>query len=80
MQTQNITLSIPKEILKKAKLLAVKKNTSLSGLLTEALVELVEKDEGYEQARQRHLAWLEQSADLGTRGEITWKRAELHER
>lgn len=80
MQTQNVTLSIPRDILKKAKLLAVKKNISLSGLLTEVLINLVEKDEGYERARQRHLAWLQHGEDLGTNGEISWNREELHER
>ena len=38
--TQNVTLSIPKDILRKAKILAVQKNTSLSGLLTQTLTEL----------------------------------------
>jgi hypothetical protein len=80
METQNVTLSIPKQILRKAKLAAVKRNTSLSGLLTQALIELVEQDEGYERARQRHLAWLEHGADLGTMGKISSKREELHER
>lgn len=80
METQNVTLSIPKQVLRKAKLIAVQRNTSLSGLLTEALVQIVEQEEGYARARQRHLAWLERAADLGTQGEIPWRREELHER
>ena len=80
MDTQNVTLSIPKKILRKAKLLAVKRNTSLSGLLSNTLEELVELEEGYQQASQRNLEWLEQGSNLGTEGQITWQREELHER
>lgn len=78
--TQNVTLTIPKDILHKAKILAVQKNTSLSGLLTQTLADLVAHQEAYEQARQRNLALLENGFDLGTNGEIPWKRDELHER
>jgi len=77
---QNVTLAIPKDILRKAKILAIQKNTSLSGLLTQTLADLVAHQETYEQARQRNLALLERSFDLGSQGEITWKRDELHER
>lgn len=48
--------------------------------MTRALVEIVEKEEGYEEARQQHLAILEQGFDLGTQGKINWSRDELHER
>lgn len=78
--TQNVTLAIPKNILRKAKILAVQKNTSLSGLLTQTLVDLVAHQEAYEQARQRNLVLLKSGVDLDTRGQITWKRDELHER
>ena len=77
--TQNITLAIPKNVLRKAKILAVQKNTSLSALLTQTLVELVAHQEAYEQARQRNLGLLKSGLDLGTQGQITWKREELHE-
>lgn len=80
METQNVTLAVRKDVLRKAKLLAVRRNTSLSRLLTEALEELVERDEGYESARRRHLAILERGLDLGTGGAATWRREDLHER
>jgi hypothetical protein len=78
--TQNVTLAIPKKILRKAKILAIRKNTSLSGLLTQTLVELVSHQEDYDQARQRNMAMLKSGFDLGTQGSIAWKREELHER
>jgi hypothetical protein len=78
--TQNVTLAIPKHILRKAKILAVQKNTSLSGLLTRTLTDLVERQENYDQARVRNLEMLKRGFDLGTQGKIAWKREELHER
>ena len=78
--TQNITLSIPKDVLRKARMLALKRNTSLSGLLTQTLTEIVLHEEGYEQARQRNLALLKKGLDLGTQGRISWTREEIHER
>jgi hypothetical protein len=77
---QNVTLSIPKDILRKAKILAVNRNTSLSGLLTQTLTDLVAHQEAYEQARQHNLAMLKNGFNLGTKGHINWKREELHER
>ena len=78
--TQNVTLAIPRNILRKAKILAVQKNTSLSGLLTQTLLELVEHQENYEQARERNVGLLKNGLDLGTQGKIAWKREELQDR
>lgn len=80
METQNVTLSIPKDTLRKAKILAVQRNTSLSALLTETLEELVSNNEAYSVARAHHLSLLEKGFDLGTGGQINVKRDELHER
>ena len=80
METQNITLSIPKDVLLKVKLLAVKRQTSVSGLLTQTLERLVQQDDAYAHAQQRHLQRLEQGIDLGTGGQVLTLRHELHER
>lgn len=80
METQNITLSLPKDVLRKVKLIAVRRDTSVSGLLTETLERLVEQEDAYAQARRRHLDWLRDGADLGTGGQIAVERDELHER
>ena len=77
--TQNVTLAIPKNVLRKAKILAVQRNTSLSGLLTQTLTDLVAHQEAYEQARLRNLALLKSGFNLGTQGQISWKREDLHE-
>lgn len=78
--TQNVTLAIPKDLLRKAKILAIQKNTSLSGLLTQTLAEMVARQEGREKARLRNLGLLRDGFELGTGGNIPWKREDLHER
>ncbi len=80
MDTQNITLSVPKDILRKIKIMAVKQGTSVSGLMTNVMTELVSREEGYQAARRRHLDLLGVGQDLDTGGVITWTRDELHER
>ena len=80
METQNITLSIPKEVLRRVKLIAVQRGASVSGLLTQALEKLVQQEDAYAHAQRRHLQWLEHGADLGTDGRILSRRDELHER
>ena len=80
MIKQNVTLAIPKDLLRKAKIIAVEQETSLSQLLTQALTDIVTQADLYELAKERHLAWLQQGVSLGTDGEISWTREELHER
>ena len=80
METQNITLALRKETLRKVKAIAAKRRTSVSGLLANVLEELVAQDEGYKVARRRHLRTLDVGHDLGTKGKRTWTREELHER
>jgi hypothetical protein len=80
MERQNITLALPKELLLKIKLIAVRRGTSVSRLLTESLRGLAEHEDAYAHARRRHLAWLASGADLGTGGQTPAGRDELHER
>ncbi len=80
MERRNITLSLPKDTLLKVKLIAVQRQTSVSGLLTQALERLVEHEDAYVHARRRHLEWLKRGADLGTAGQVSVGRDELHER
>ncbi len=77
---QNITLALPKPVLRKVKILAVERQTSVSALLTGLLEEIVERDDAYAAARERALARLTRPVNLGTPGQITWTRDSLHER
>ncbi len=80
METQNVTLALPKDTLRKAKQLAINRHVSLSGLMVQLLTELVEQDDLYRAAAARQLALLERGLDLGTYGHPTWTREALHER
>ena len=76
--TQNITVRLNRRVLRKAKVLAAQRNTSISGLLAEQIEALVGEDDAYEQAQRRALALLEQGFHLG--GRIHATRDEWHER
>jgi hypothetical protein len=80
MERQNVTLSLPKELLKKAKTLAVMREKSLSDFLRETLEEKVREQTGYQAARRRQVRLLKQGFDLGSDGSIGNLRDELHER
>lgn len=80
MERRNVTLSLPKSILKKAKLLALKEDKSLSALIRESLEEKIRKDTGYEEAMEREIGLMEKGIKLGTNGRMPCTREELHER
>ena len=80
MEKQNVTLSLPKLLLKKAKLLAVSQNKSLSELIRESLEEKVREKAVYNKAKKRQLGLMEKGIDLGTKRRITISREELHDR
>jgi hypothetical protein len=75
---QNITLSIEKEIIKKGKVVAARRDTSISKMLADLLKGMVENDERYEAAKRSALQQLKKGIRLG--GKITWKREDLYER
>ena len=80
MKKQNITLSIRKDVLQKVKIIAVKRSTSVSAMMTNLLEDIVALDEGYQTASQKHIRLLQQEIDLGTNGSIDWSRDDIHAR
>jgi ribbon-helix-helix CopG family protein len=77
---QNITLSLPEEDLREARVLAARRGTSISQLLARMLRETVERETGYDAAKEHSLDILREGMDLGTGGRMTWTRDDLHER
>ena len=75
---QNITLSVDKELIVKAKILAAKRQTSVSRMLSREIERLVAESEQYEKARKSAFAHIESGFHLG--GEINVTREELHDR
>lgn len=78
MIKQNLTVSLPQQTIRKAKILAARRGSSISGLLAEQIELLVGEDEAYERARREALALMEKGLHLG--GEIRATRDEWHER
>lgn len=78
MDNQNITLSLPKKTLRRVKILAVERQSSVSRLLTKAIEKMLEEETDYSSARKRQTAWLEKGFRLGFRKPAN--REELHER
>ena len=67
-----------KDLLRKAKLLAAKKDMSVTKLLSEQLTKVISEDDEYEASKKRALTVLRKGLHLG--GRITTKREELYER
>lgn len=74
---QNITLSLDRELLARARVLAARRSTSVSALLADELTCLVAEADAYEQARRSAEAHLQRGLHLG--GEPAEREA-LHER
>lgn len=75
---QNVTVSLTRQTLQKAKVLAARRATSISGLLAHQIEILVGEEEAYEQAQRQAMNLLDQGFPMG--GVIRAKRDELHER
>lgn len=76
---RNVTLSLPEELLRRARVLAAEQDRSLTSLVEEKLQALVERNETYNRVWEQVFRDIEQ--DSGMRiGEITWTREDLHDR
>jgi hypothetical protein len=75
---QNITLSLDKDLIKRGKVIASKRDTSLNRLLSDFLKQIVDEEDYYEQCKRKALKILDNGYHLG--GNINYTREELHER
>lgn len=75
---QNITLSLDKDLIRKARILAAERATSISKMIGDELAHVVEQAERFERARRRALIDLDAGFHLGGQGSVP--RDELHER
>ncbi len=77
---QNVTLALSAETIRRLKVLAAERDSSISRMLTEQLEELLDRETGYDRARRQALRDLEHGWELGLGDKVTWSRDELHER
>ena len=75
---QNLTVSLSPQTVQKAKVLAAKCSTSISGLVARQIEALVDADEAFESAHRAALDLMERGFHMG--GIHSVDRAELHER
>jgi hypothetical protein len=75
---QNLTISISPDTVRKARILAARRSTSISSLVAEEIEKLVGAEEAWERSKRTALVLLEDGFHLG--GRIAVSRDELHER
>ena len=75
--TQNLTIRLPAAVLRKARIAAAKRGTSISALVAEKIEEIAGDDEGYEAAKRHAVRLLDRGFHLG--GSVV-QREGLHER
>lgn len=77
METSNVTVRLDKDVIRRAKIAAARRDMSVSALLSRKIQEMSELDERYEEAKRRAMEAL---GHAGDRGGVSWTREELHER
>src|SRR5260370_33196164 len=75
---QNVTISLDRETIQKAKIIAARRSTSISGLLAHQIEALVGEEEAYERAERQALNLLDHGFHLG--GVVRASREQLHVR
>ena len=75
---QNITLSIDQNLIKKVKVMAAQRQTSISGMLSDELRKIVQETEKYQWAKRRAINNLKKGFHFG--GGSMHSREDLHER
>lgn len=75
MAKTNLTLQLDDEVIRRAKVVAAKRGTSVSALVARQLAELVDEDERYEEARRRAVELMANPKELGGRN---WTRDDIY--
>lgn len=77
MAKRNLTVELDDGVIRRAKVVAAKRGTSVSRLVAMELENLIDDDVRYEDARERALKAL---ANATPRGGRSWRREDLHQR
>jgi hypothetical protein len=75
---RNVTISLGPETIRKIRILAARRSTSISGLIAQEIDKLVGEEEAWERSERSALALLGEGFHLGGLTSVT--RGELHER
>jgi predicted transcriptional regulator len=75
MTKRNLTLQLDEDVVRRARVLAAKRGTSVSAMVARQLNDLVAEDERYEAAHQRVIELMDRASPHGGRD---WTREELY--
>lgn len=75
---KNITLTVDESVLDQVRVIAAKRQTSVSGLVRDFLTNLAGAEDRTERARRKLLELAK--ASQGDMGAVTWKREDLYDR
>jgi uncharacterized protein DUF6364 len=75
---QNLTVSLDAGVIRKARILAAKRGSSISQMVSQTIDELISKTESYETARACALELMQRGFRLGKSRRVS--RDDLHER
>lgn len=76
--SQNITVKLDRQTIRRARILAARRETSISGFLAERIKAMAEEEQAYQRAKRSALKLLDQGFHMG--GGKLPSRSELHER
>jgi plasmid stability protein len=77
MAKANLTVQLDEDVIRRARIVAAKRGTSVSALVARELDRLVGQDARYEEAWRRAEELMKGAAPRGGR---SWRRDELHDR
>lgn len=77
---KNVTLSLPEALLRRFRVYAASQDQSMTSLMTEAIRDMLDREDRNAKAKRRFLERIRNAPDRGTGGVIRWTRDELHER
>lgn len=75
MAKRNLTIQLDEDVVRRARVVAAKRGTSVSGLVSRQLQQLASEDERYEAARRRAIELMRQASEHGGRN---WTRDDLY--
>ncbi|MEV6228252.1 DUF6364 family protein [Saccharopolyspora shandongensis] len=79
MGSRNVTVQLDEAVIRRAKIAAARRHTSLSGLLAQQITKIADSDERYERAKHEALALMDEAA-RSTESAPSWTREELYDR
>jgi hypothetical protein len=79
MSFRNLTLTLPVDLVRRARVIAAKRDTSLSAMISDYLRALTEQDDDYDGLWQRERRVMREGLSMQV-GEIVWSRDDTHAR